>query len=83
MAEAGIKDIIVSNQIVTENKILRLLALTDISNITVPVDNPQNADLLFHDGSHVSWRYLSISTLGMPRQYSMLMIRSLLRMPSV
>ncbi|MEM4245981.1 MAG: alanine racemase, partial [Candidatus Bathyarchaeia archaeon] len=46
MAEAGIGDIIVTNQIVTPLKIRRLLALAGLSRITVPVDDPGNANLL-------------------------------------
>lgn len=46
MAESGMRDIIVTNEIVTPSKIRRLLALTEISTITVPVDNRSNAELL-------------------------------------
>jgi len=46
MAESGIKDIIVTNEIVTPSKIQRLLVLTEINTITLPVDNRSNAELL-------------------------------------
>ncbi|WP_455368027.1 DSD1 family PLP-dependent enzyme [[Eubacterium] cellulosolvens] len=46
MAEAGLNDIIVTNEVVTPSKIQRLLALTTLSTITVPIDNPDNASLL-------------------------------------
>jgi D-serine deaminase-like pyridoxal phosphate-dependent protein len=44
MASAGIEDIIVTNQIVTPDKINRLVNLAKRTDICVPVDNPRNAD---------------------------------------
>ncbi len=46
MAEAGIRDIIVTNEIVTPPKIKRLLSLAALCKISVPVDNAANADVL-------------------------------------
>jgi D-serine deaminase-like pyridoxal phosphate-dependent protein len=46
MAESGIKDIIVTNEIVTVAKILRLLSLSKVTQIAVPVDNFDNAKTL-------------------------------------
>jgi D-serine deaminase-like pyridoxal phosphate-dependent protein len=46
MVTAGIKDIIVTNQIVVPCKIKRLVSMAKYVNISVPVDNPKNADVL-------------------------------------
>ncbi|HUK28255.1 MAG TPA: DSD1 family PLP-dependent enzyme [Candidatus Acidoferrales bacterium] len=46
MAAAGVKDIIVTNQIVTPHKIKRLVALTKTAYVSVPVDNENNARLI-------------------------------------
>jgi len=44
MVSAGIEDIIVTNQIVTPEKIDRLVNLAKYTDICVPVDNQRNAD---------------------------------------
>ncbi len=46
MAAAGIADILIANQIVTPQKIARLVNLRAWSNVKVCVDNPQNVDAL-------------------------------------
>lgn len=46
MAAAGIKDIMVTNEIVTPAKINRLIALTKYADISVPIDNVSNAESL-------------------------------------
>jgi len=46
MVAAGIKDIIVTNQIVAPAKIMRLLALAKQARICVPVDSQSNAESL-------------------------------------
>jgi D-serine deaminase-like pyridoxal phosphate-dependent protein len=43
MIAAGVKDLIVTNQIVTPQKIKRLVALAKSAKVSVPVDNEQNA----------------------------------------
>ena len=43
MAAAGIKDIMVTNQIVTPAKIKRLIALSKYAHVSVPVDSLENA----------------------------------------
>ncbi|MCR4427406.1 MAG: DSD1 family PLP-dependent enzyme [Firmicutes bacterium] len=43
MAKAGIRDILIANQIIGESKILRLMGLTRHTDIIVAVDNMQNA----------------------------------------
>jgi D-serine deaminase-like pyridoxal phosphate-dependent protein len=44
MADAGIRDIMVPNQIVTPSKIRRLVKLATSANISVPIDSIENAD---------------------------------------
>jgi len=46
MVAAGIKDIIVTNQIVVPSKIVRLLALAKQARICVPIDSQSNAESL-------------------------------------
>ena len=46
MVDAGIKDIIVTNQIVVPAKIQRLLALAKQARICVPIDSQSNAESL-------------------------------------
>jgi 3-hydroxy-D-aspartate aldolase len=46
MVAAGIKDIIVTNQIVAPSKIMRLLALAKQARICVPIDSQSNAESL-------------------------------------
>jgi len=46
MIASGIKDVIVTNEIVTLEKINRLVALSDYAEISVPVDDISNAKLL-------------------------------------
>jgi D-serine deaminase-like pyridoxal phosphate-dependent protein len=43
MAASGVKDIIVTNEIVTPQKIMRLVALAKSAHISVPIDNEYNA----------------------------------------
>jgi D-serine deaminase-like pyridoxal phosphate-dependent protein len=43
MAASGVKDIIVTNEIVTPQKIMRLVTLTKSAHISVPIDNEYNA----------------------------------------
>ena len=46
MVSAGIKDVMVTNQIVTPQKILGLVALAKVADVSVPVDNENNAQCL-------------------------------------
>lgn len=46
MAASGIKDIMVTNEIVTPAKIKRLVALTHYADVSVPVDSLSNAEAL-------------------------------------
>ncbi len=46
MADAGIKDIFIANQIITEPKLKRLMALTNRINISVGVDSVAGAEIL-------------------------------------
>jgi D-serine deaminase-like pyridoxal phosphate-dependent protein len=46
MVAAGIKDVMVTNEIVTTQKIMRLAALAKNANISVPIDNESNAQRL-------------------------------------
>jgi len=46
MVAAGVKDVIVTNQIVTPQKIERLVALAKEAKASVPIDNEQNAQLI-------------------------------------
>ena len=46
MVAAGIKDVMVTNEIVTPQKIRRLVALAKTASISVPVDNENNAGCL-------------------------------------
>jgi D-serine deaminase-like pyridoxal phosphate-dependent protein len=46
MVAAGVKDVIVTNQIVTPQKIKRLVALAKEAKVSVPVDNEVNARLI-------------------------------------
>jgi len=46
MVASGVKDVIVTNQIVTPQKIKRLVALTKTARVSVPVDNESNARLI-------------------------------------
>jgi D-serine deaminase-like pyridoxal phosphate-dependent protein len=46
MLAAGVRDIIVTNEIVTPQKIKRLVALAKNAKVSVPVDNSQNARLI-------------------------------------
>jgi D-serine deaminase-like pyridoxal phosphate-dependent protein len=46
MVAAGVEDVIVTNEIVTLQKIKRLVALARNSVVSVPVDNGQNAELI-------------------------------------
>jgi len=44
MVDGGVKDIMVTNQIVTLRKIDRLVEMAKNASVSVPVDNPKNAD---------------------------------------
>ena len=44
MAAAGIRDILVANQIVTPQKISRLINLRKHADVKVAVDHPNNLD---------------------------------------
>ena len=46
MVEGGIDDILIPNQIVTEDKIDRLCALAGRASITVAIDNPENVQTI-------------------------------------
>src|SRR5216684_4193225 len=46
MANAGIRDILIANQVVGEHKIARLLNLLPDADVTVAVDNTDNVDML-------------------------------------
>ena len=46
MVAAGVKDVIVTNEIVTPQKIKRLVTLAKSAKVTVPVDNGSNAELI-------------------------------------
>lgn len=46
MVASGIKDVIVTNEIITLTKINRLVALCNYANISVPIDDVDNAKIL-------------------------------------
>jgi D-threonine aldolase len=46
MVAAGVKDVIVTNEIVTPQKIKRLVALTKNAKLSVPIDSGHNAQLI-------------------------------------
>jgi len=46
MANAGIRDILIANQVVGEQKIARLLSLLPRADVIVAVDSPENVDAL-------------------------------------
>lgn len=48
MAEAGIKDILVANQVIGPTKIARLIGLLHHTRVTVAVDDPENLRALAH-----------------------------------
>lgn len=91
MAAAGIKDILIANQVASPQKIKRLVALQHHSDVMVAVDNPGNAEEISSQAIHwgVRVRVLIEVNTGMgrcgvePGKPVLDLARQVVRMPGI